>query len=472
MTTRRDFLKKGGMILAATAVNVTPLKHILANTPAAGTYETKRPPLPDRKFTSRAVEELIAKTKQQISDPKLAWMFENCFPNTLDTTVDFQIADGRPDTFVITGDIDAMWLRDSAAQVWPYLPLCKQDEPLRLLIAGVINRQTKCILLDPYANSFTREEQTSEWASDITTMKPGIHERKWEIDSLCYPARLAYHYWKTTGDTAIFDAAWTRAARLTLQTFCEQQRKNGRGPYRFARKTDRQLDTLCNDGYGHPLNPVGLIASMFRPSDDATTFGFLVPSNLFAIISLRQIAEIAQRVTRDTALASDCNRLADEVQNAIRQHAIINHPKHGNVYPYEIDGFGNAYLTDDANIPSLLSLPYLGAVAQDDPVYANTRRLVWSEDNPYFFRGAAAEGTGGPHIGPDMIWPMSIITRALTSRDRDEITRLLQTLRDTDANTGFMHESFHKNDPSKFTRRWFAWANTLFGELVIKHANT
>ncbi|MDR2414573.1 MAG: glycoside hydrolase family 125 protein [Odoribacteraceae bacterium] len=449
-------------------MNATPLKHVMAST---GTYESKRPPLPDRKFTSRAVEELIVKTKARIKDQKLAWMFENCFPNTLDTTVDFRVEDGRPDTFVITGDINAMWLRDSAAQVWPYLPLCTRDEQLRLLVAGVINRQTRCILIDPYANSFTREETTSEWASDITRMKPCIHERKWEIDSLCYPARLAYNYWKITGDTSVFDAKWQEAARLTLQTFREQQRKEGRGPYSFMRRTERQLDTTCNDGYGHPVNPVGLIVSAFRPSDDATTFGFLVPSNLFAVTSLRQIAEISRSVTRDAHLANQCNELADEVLSAIKQHAVVNHPTRGKVYAYEVDGFGNAYFTDDANIPSLLSLPYLGAVEPGDPVYRNTRELVWSTENPYFFRGKVAEGIGGPHIGYDMIWPMSIIARAMTSNDNDEITRAIRVLRDTDANTGFMHESFHKDDPTKFTRRWFAWANTLFGELIVKHVD-
>ncbi|MDR0544253.1 MAG: glycoside hydrolase family 125 protein [Odoribacteraceae bacterium] len=448
-------------------MNATPLKKLLANTEG---YKSKRPPLADRKFTSRAVEELIATTKQRLKDPKLAWMFENCFPNTLDTTVDFRVENGKPDTFVITGDINAMWLRDSAAQVWPYVPLCTKDEQLKLLLAGVINRQTRCILLDPYANSFTRDEKPSEWASDITRMKPGIHERKWEIDSLCYPVRLAHHYWKTTGDASVFDAEWREAARLILTTFREQQRKDGHGPYTFMRRTERQLDTVCNDGHGHPIRPVGMIVSAFRPSDDATTFGFLVPSNLFAVASLRQIAELSARVTRDAILAKQCNELADEVQTAINQHAIVNHPTRGRVYAYEVDGFGNAYLTDDANIPSLLSLPYLGAASPSDPVYRATRELVWSDHNPYFFKGKAAEGIGGPHIGHDMIWPMSIIARAMTSNDPAEIIRSIRVLRDTDADTGFMHESFHKDDPSKFTRRWFAWANTLFGELILKHA--
>ena len=213
MVTRRDFIKKSGLAIAAAAVAGTPLKYVVGKETsgiaggiqAGSGFTTKRPALEERHFISKAVEDTIIHTKQQLKDPKLAWMFENCFPNTLDTTVDFKMRDGRPDTFVITGDINAMWLRDSGAQVWPYLPLCKDDEQLRLLVAGVINRQTQCILLDRYANAFTHGTESSEWASDLTEMKPYIHERKWEIDSLCYPVRLAYHYWKITGDTSVFD---------------------------------------------------------------------------------------------------------------------------------------------------------------------------------------------------------------------------------------------------------------------------
>lgn len=473
MVTRRDFLKKGGMALAAAAVSSTPLKYAMGNglfgegNGLSNGFTSNRPPLAKRNFTSKAVEETIERVRKELKDPKLAWMFENCFPNTLDTTVDFQMKNGRPDTFVITGDINAMWLRDSAAQVWPYVNLCKKDESLRLLIAGVINRQTECILLDPYANSFTHGAESSEWASDITKMKPYIHERKWEIDSLCYPVRLAWHYWKVSRDTSVFDASWRMAMKEILKTFREQQRKDGLGPYRFMRKTERQLDTVCNYGYGNPVNPVGMIVSTFRPSDDATTFGFLVPSNLFAVASLRQMAEIFRQVVRDSDMEAQCKALADEVETAIKEYAIVNHPKYGRVYAYEVDGFGNTYFMDDANVPSLLGLPYLGAVAPDDPVYRNTRRLVWSTDNPYFFKGTVAEGIGGPHIGFDMIWPMSIIMRAMTSGDKEEIRKCIHMLRDTDGGTGFMHESFHKDNPTKFTRHWFAWANTLFGELIV-----
>ena len=477
MVTRRDFIKKSGLAIAAAAMSSSPLKAMMdiRKKEVAGTMEngyiSNRPKPEARHFTSRAVEEVIADTKKKLKDPKLAWMFENCFPNTLDTTVDFRMENGRPDTFVITGDINAMWLRDSGAQVWPYVALCKRDEQLRLLIAGVINRQTKCIQLDRYANAFTHGAEASEWAKDYTDMKPFVHERKWEIDSLCYPVRLAYHYWKTTGDTSIFDADWKKSMALVLQTFREQQRKENKGPYRFQRNTPRASDTLNVDGWNNPVNPVGMIVSCFRPSDDATIFGFLVPSNLFAIRSLRQLEEISREVTGDIVFAGACKELADEVQAAVHKYAVVNHPKYGKIYAFEVDGYGSAYLMDDANVPSLLALPYLEAVSANDPVYQNTRRFIWSPDNPFFFKGKAGEGIGGPHIGYDMVWPMSLIMRAFTSREDDEIRQCVRMLRDNDGGTGFMHESFHKDHADKFTRKWFAWANTLFGELIVHLVN-
>ncbi len=237
------------------------------------------------------------------------------------------------------------------------------------------------------------------------------------------------------------------------KTFTEQQRKNGPGPYRFERQTTRQLDTLSNGGYGRPLKPVGLINSSFRPSDDATTFGFLIPSNLFAVTSLKQLAEISRQVTGDQVFAGKCLDLSTEVSHAVSKYGIAEHKKYGKVYVFEADGFGNTTFMDDANIPSLLGLPYMGNVAPNDPVYLNTRKMVWSEDNPYFFKGKVAEGIGGPHIGYDMIWPMSIMMRALTSTDDREIAWCIRTLRDTDGDTGFMHESFHKDDPANFTRK-------------------
>lgn len=435
-------------------------------------YDTNRRPAPaDRLFVSKAVEDEIARVKSLLTNRQLAWMFENCFPNTIDTTVHFRMLDGNPDTFVYTGDIHAMWLRDSGAQVWPYLQLANKDEQLRLMLEGVVRRQLMCINFDPYANAFNDGPVGSYWESDNTDMKPELHERKWEIDSLCYVIRLAYEYWKVTGDDSVFDETWLKAVNNILTTFIQQQRKDGVGPYRFTRKTDRSTDTLNNNGLGAPVNPVGLIVSCFRPSDDATTLQFLVPSNLFAVTSLRKAAEILSVVNKDEELAAKCTALADEVENAIKKYAVVDHPEFGKIYAFEVDGFGNALLMDDANVPSLLALPYLGDVDVDDPVYRNTRRFVWSTSNPYFFKGKAAEGIGGPHVGYDMIWPMSIMMKAFTSTDDAEIKQCIETLMTTHNGTGFMHESFHKDNPSNFTRDWFAWQNTLFGELILKLVN-
>lgn len=438
-------------------------------TASAQTFESRRPAEEDRLFTSEKIEQVIDDVTSQLTNPKLAWMFRNCFPNTLDTTVHFrEDKDGNPDTFVYTGDIHAMWLRDSGAQVWPYVQFAAQDEHLRRMIAGVINRQFLSITIDPYANAFNDGPTGGHWMTDGTDMNPNDHERKWEIDSQCYPIRLAHEYWKVTGDTSVFGDKWIDGMKAILATLREQQRKEGHGSYRFTRVTDRQLDTKCCNGMGNPVKPCGLIASSFRPSDDATTFEFLVPSNFFAVTSLRKAAEILETVNHDILMAGECRALADEVETALKENAVVYHPKFGNIYAFEVDGFGNSYLMDDANVPSLLALAYLGDVAPDNPVYRNTRRFVLSDSNPYFFKGTAGEGIGGPHIGYDMIWPMSIMMRAFTSTDDNEIRDCIVMLMNTDAGTGFMHESFHKDNPENFTRAWFAWQNTLFGELILK----
>lgn len=437
--------------------------------PADNTNVSRRPAVEERLFKSDTIEKKIVEVKKLLKDaPYLAWMFENCFPNTLDTTVHYSDAEGDDDTFVYTGDIHAMWLRDSGAQVWPYVQFAKKDKKIRKMVRGTILRQFRCICIDPYANAFNMGPTGSEWESDHTDMNPNLHERKYEIDSLCYPLRLAYYYWQVTGDDSIFGPLWQEAIAKILKTFREQQRKDGLGPYHFQRTTAQQYDTVSHGGYGNPIKPVGLIASIFRPSDDATVFPFLIPSNFFAVTSLRKAADILTKVNKDVKTAGECTALANEVNDALQQYAIYNHPKYGKIYAFEVDGFGNQHLMDDANVPSLLAMAYLGDVDVNDPVYQNTRRFVWSEDNPYFFRGKAGEGIGGPHVGYDMVWPMSIMMRAFTSTDDKEIQQCIQMLVDTDAGTGFMHESFNKNNASKYSRHWFAWQNTLFGELILK----
>ncbi|MDR0431604.1 MAG: glycoside hydrolase family 125 protein [Tannerellaceae bacterium] len=470
-----SLLAVSGGLQASTIVLPKDNTVIASNIKLNIVYKSQRPPKAERLFTSKAVENEITRVTALLKNAKLKWMFENCFPNTLDTTVRYYtLENGDDDTLVYTGDIHAMWLRDSGAQVWPYIPLAKEDGTLKKMLRGTILRQFRCIILDPYANAFLDPHDPNpdhNWMSDITDMKPELHERKWEIDSLCYVLRLAYEYWKVTGDASIFGDEWNQAIALVLQTFKEQQKKDGTGPYTFQRKTERQLDTMSNDGKGNPVNPVGLIASAFRPSDDATTFQFLIPSNFFAVTSLRKATEILTKVNGKIDMAMECTNLANEVEAALKRYAIHDHPKYGKIYAFEVDGFGNQLLMDDANVPSLLALPYLGDVDINDPIYKNTRNFVWSDSNPFFFRGTAGEGIGGPHIGYDMVWPMSIMMKAFTSQNDEEIKFCIKMLMDTDADTGFIHESFHKNDPENFTRSWFAWQNTLFGELILKLIN-
>ena len=455
---------------AITAATFGSSGKVLAGTP--NKLVNRRPPEAERSFRSATIDEITREVKQKIGDKKLAQLFENCFPNTLDTTVETGTLEGKEDTFIITGDIHAMWLRDSCAQVWPYLPYIKQDKALQGLFRGLIYRHARCILIDPYANAFMRDPNASsdlEWSlQDMTEMKPGVAERKWEIDSLCYSVRLSYGYWKQTGDTQVFDAQWREAMQVLLKTFREQQRKENRGPYHFQRKTNTPTETLAFHGYGVPTRKVGMIHSGFRPSDDACQYPFLIPSNHFAVVSLQQLAEMSPSVGLPAHFAQQCLSLAKEVQQALFQHGVIKDASGTRLWAYEVDGYGNQLFMDDANIPSLLSLPYLGAVKQNDPLYQATRAAVWSARNPYFFSGSKAAGIGGPHAGLDLVWPMAFIMRALTSSNDREISDCLRVLKTTDADTGFMHEAFHIDNPQKFTRSWFAWANTLFGELVLE----
>jgi hypothetical protein len=433
-------------------------------TPA--TFVIQRPAAGKRRFQS-AIEALIAEVAGSIGDPELAWLFENCLPNTLDTTVDHRIgADGRPDTYVITGDIDAMWLRDSAAQVWPFLPLARSDAALRAMLAGVINRQAKSILLDPYANAFYRDPVFGYWRTDRTQMKPGVHERKWELDSLAYFLRLSHGYWAATGDLSPFDETWRHAVSATFAVMKVEQATGDdptRSPYMFERLSNGRLSSHSCRGLSRNC---GLIRCSFRPSDDMVELPFLVPANAMLTVALRDLTALLKALSGET-LAVAAQRIAADIGEALEAHAVVHHPRHGEIWAYEIDGLGGVNLMDDANVPSLLSLPYLGFCAPDDPRYLRTRAFCLSTDNPCFVSGTAASGIGSPHTGSGTIWPMALAMQALTSTDDEEILVCLRRLKATHAGTGFMHESFDANDASRFTRPWFAWANTLFGELLV-----
>ena len=344
MNDRRQILLALACTLTGPAI---PFKKLVSFASHSGEddFQSRRPEPAQRRFVSEAVEAKIGEVKEAIVDRELAWLFENCFPNTLDTTVTVGRRNNRPDTLVITGDINAMWLRDSSAQVAPYLSLARHDKNLKDLIAGVINRQTLCILIDRYANAFSFGVNACPWGiNDKPPLGPELCERKWEIDSLCYPVRLAHAYWKTTGDTSCFHSDWQQASRLVVETFREQQRLTSPGPYRFQRTTDNPIDTPPFDGLGNPTRAVGLIHSAFRPSDDACVYPFLIPANLFAVVTLNRLAEIHSIVLSGRVFAAECRALAQQISEAVNIYGRANHTVNGVIYAYEVDGFGNQLL--------------------------------------------------------------------------------------------------------------------------------
>jgi len=443
-------------------------------------FTSQRPPPEARTFSSDAIERAIAEIGAQIADPEIAWMFSNCLPNTLDTTIKFSRDEqGRPDTFVITGDICAMWLRDSTNQVWPYLEFAREDLELREMLAGVVRRQTACVLLDPYANAFYAEpnppgEGTGDiglWKSDQTGMKPGVHERKYELDSLGSFLQLSHGYWKTSAETSCFDDAWVQAVRSVMETIkIEQSGTNEMpgSPYTFRRVSDAPTESLALDGLGQPRRRCGMTRSPFNACDDASPLPFLVPSNAMVATMLERNGELLRALGK-VDMAGEAESLADEIKQAVLRHAVVRHGDCGDIYAYAVDGYGSQFLMDDPGLPSLLSLPYFGCCAKNDPLYLRTRAFILSSHNPYFLSGSHADGVCSrhPHLGLGCIWPMDLIMRAMTSESDEEITHCLRTLRNTHAGTGFMHETFRMDDPAKFTRSWFAWANSLFGELIL-----
>ena len=396
---------------------------------------------------------------------KLAQLFENCFPNTLATTTKV-MEDGT--TYIFTGDIPAMWLRDSSAQVHQYLPFCKGNKPLSDLIAGLIRRQVFYVGKDPFANAFNPEENGAGHTDDRPLQGKWVFERKYEVDSLCYVLQLSELFYENTGRTDIFDEAYRQSANLIVDTFISEQHHDESSQYRFFRDHCVYHDTIHNHGLGAPVAYTGMTLSGFRPSDDACTYGFLIPSNLFAVTVLRKLIPIAKEILKDESLAEKSAKLADEIEDGVKNYGIVDHPKYGKIYAYETDGMGNYVFMDDANVPSLIALPYFGYCAPDDEIYLNTRRFILSEDNPYYFKGRMLAGLGSPHTPKGFVWHIGLTLQGLTAIDPEEREKMLSMLECSDAGTGFMHEGVNADNPAEYTREWFAWSNSIFSELVLR----
>lgn len=415
------------------------------------------------KILLQKADEITEKLQEKY--PHIAPLFKGCFLNTIETTVTKSDDGGY---FVITGDIPAMWLRDSASQLTHYIRYANEDDELKEIIRSVIARQAQQVCLDPYANAFNIVPNPASHKDETDFYHDLIWERKYEVDSLCAPLYLAHQYYKETLDDSIFTEEFHEMINKIVTVFKNEQNHFERSSYYFNRQNCPQIDTLPREGKGNEVAYTGMTWSGFRPSDDRCLYGYLVPSNMMAVCALKKGAELANIGYEDNKLESECRSLAFDIDEGIRAHGIYDHPKFGKMYAYEVDGMGNMLLMDDANSPSLMAAPYIGYSDIDDEIYQNTRKFILSFENPWYFEGAAAKGVGSPHTGTDKIWHIALCMQALTSNDPKEIETCLNMIATTHADTYRMHESFNKNDDTDFTRPWFAWANSLFAELAIR----
>lgn len=416
-------------------------------------------------YVDSHVQQFVNKINQlsQPIDPKLGTVFQKTFLNTLETTIS---DDEQGYAFILTGDIPAMWQRDSTAQVRPYLALAHEQPAIATLITRVVQRQFFNMAIDPYANAFNETANGHGHQTDQTEMGPWIWERKFEIDSLCYPVQLAYLLYKNTGVTAQFDDNFVTGVKRLLTTF-ETEQHHATSPYRFVRTVDRPEDTLERDGLGTPVADTGMIWSGFRPSDDACEYGYLIPANMFAVVILDYLQVIFSSVLDDPNIVARARRLQTAVRDGIETYGYTTNANGEKVYAYEVDGLGHAKLMDDGNVPSLLSAPYLGYCDLLNPNYQRTRQTLLSPENPYYYSGHLAAGQGSPHTPAHYIWPIAIAMEGLTTNSRDQQLAALQTLIKTTGGTDLMHESFNVDDDTQFTREWFSWANMMYCELLL-----
>lgn len=412
------------------------------------------------------IRKISADLSNKIDDIKLKKIFYNCFINTMETTVEYN--EENIDTFIITGDIPAMWLRDSTSQIEHYLPFINEHDGLKKLFIGLINRQVFCILHEPYANAFNKTANGQKWDNDITKDSPWVWERKYEIDSLCFPVRLIYKYWKKSNDSSFFNDEIKNMFYKIIETWKIEQNHFENSDYSFQRLNCSPTDTLPNKGLGDLVSYTGMTWSGFRPSDDACKYNYLIPSNMFAAVVLGYISEISETIFNDIKLKNIADELKYQIEEGINKFGIIHTEEFGDVYAYEVDGLGNFNLMDDANVPSLLSIPYIGYKNIDDKIYQNTRKFILSKNNPYYYEGSVAKGIGSPHTPPEYIWHISLSMQGLTTKNESEINSLINTLINSDGNTGYMHEGFYCNDSTEFTREWFAWSNSLFADFIYK----
>ncbi|KAK2745408.1 hypothetical protein FQN57_003751 [Myotisia sp. PD_48] len=460
----------------------------------------QRPVQECRTFSSPLVEKVIRDVTSRMVDKDLARIFENAFPNTLDTTVRWHVNGTVKDklatkhtkdsavwegaqSFIVTGDINAEWLRDSTNQLAQYQKLANGDVRIKNLILGAINTQTEFVIQSPYCNAFQPPPPSGLRPTDNgqpDTVHPVyepsvVFECKYELDSIANFLSLGNQFHASTKSAEFLTKRWYKALDTILRVLDEQSQptfnENGqavRNQYTFQRRTTIGTETLNLHGIGNPLNNgTGLVRSAFRPSDDATILGFFIPANAMISVELKRTAGVIAAAGSNKELVEKLNRYSERIRDGIYKHAVVDHPRHGKVFAFEIDGYGSRILMDDANLPSLLSLPILGFVEQNDEIYQNTRKMILSQSgNPYYLTGSAFQGIGGPHIGLSNAWPMSVLTQARTSDSDEEIVKSINMVRDA-SRLGLIHESINVNRATDYTRSWFAWANSVFAQTIL-----
>jgi meiotically up-regulated gene 157 (Mug157) protein len=450
-----------------------------------------------RTFESDLVEKVIDDMNERMVDKDLARIFENAFPNTLDTTVRWHVdnikdisqnhkSPGRwkgAQSFIVTGDINAEWLRDSTNQLAQYQILAKKDKSITNLILGAINTQAEFIIVSPYCNAFQPPPPsglapTNNGQGDVVhpAYEPSfVFECKYELDSLAAFLSLSNQFYAHTGSTAFLTPRWYLAVSTILDVLREQAKPtfDDKGAYKtneytFQRHTFTGTETLNLGGIGNPLaQGTGLIRSAFRPSDDATILGFLIPANAMMAVELRRASEMLKAAAQEPRVAAALLEQSESIAKGIWEHGVVDTPTWGRVFAYEVDGYGSRILMDDANLPSLLALPLLGFVGSDDEVYRNTRKMVLSsQGNPYFLSGKYFRGIGGPHIGLQHAWPMSLLVQAMTSDDEEEIRECLDWVKNA-STLGLINESVNVGLWRDVTRSWFAWANSVFAQTIL-----
>ncbi|KAK4086100.1 hypothetical protein PCL_06851 [Purpureocillium lilacinum] len=437
-----------------------------------------RPSPECRTFNSSAVEKVIQDIKGRLRDPDLARLFENAFPSTLDTTVKY--FDPKSNlAFIVTGDITAQWLRDTGNQFAHLYKLLPLDKDLQALVKAIINTEARYISKYPYCGAFQPPPESglkptvNDYALKVRVNPPvdnhTVFECKYELDSLAGFLKISRSYYANTKDASFINDNWLAALDQITNVLRNQSQSTWSNDFEFTSYynwtglTGSLSPPVPNGGNGEPKQANGLVACSHRPSDDLCVFNYITSDNAMMAVELGHVSDMLKTLKKEDALSSKLARYSAIIRNAVWQ----NTQTPNGIFAYETNGFGGQYVMDDANVPSLVSLPYLGFLPRNDSTYIKTKKAMFSRANPYFAIGQGFSGIGGPHADATHPWPMSQISGIYGTDDDDEIKSRLALILENTSGLGLIHESVNIYNASEFTRPWFAWANSYFGEMIL-----